>query len=1702
MPETNNGALNFLFGTLPSAASALNPSNFGQSRLGQIGQSVGVKLKQESERRQQGKANQARKLVESLDSPDLLRDLMDKLENQAAALTALSSTLDDQSIDMDQATVMALKEDLVRITDSITNDVDAKSMMESMVKTILNTGKVETIERLERNMRTYNNLGDQLVTPKIDTSGFFSTAPFTEFDKNVVGSMSPMAAQNLNALEGILKQHGGSGKNIQVVQMTGPRGQQAAGALYARILDNKGRFFSLAPLDITAQGNRWSADAPLRLKMGEFGQTGYVAPRGFVPAKAIDTALQTGGFNNKMMFDNMRTYEQFYSHTLSDVLEDAGGIANVNARVKSGLGSRLREVLVPDDRFTTIGSGPVTDIVNRGLAQQGAHVTIYGMEKLKKDRIDPLVVSMTRLDQFDVGVGQGSYFTAPVDGRRYSQVRLRANSPINFVRSGDVLFDDQGARLPAARRGDVTVGGVVQDRNFPVQARLEQNIGRIQGFVEKATAVGWGHLTTGSEMPAGILSATQSGATNRFMLLSLDALDSANEVVDPSRLSKMFDTTGGQAYTAGTFTTEATFKKAVLDPKLHGKGSTPLLEDVFEAAARGENIRFAAGKYSPLIGVGPDRSAFLPTLPGTESYEIGLQHSATAYGKRQHYLAGAYRRVADKIKGFSTAHKGTIMSVEEEAFENVLSTGFGLSSAEVQSRYNATTHQTVAAPSDMLKKAGANLGFQVISAFNFMGLGDVSSFEERTAQMSRQQAAQFGLPFTYGGRVTSAALTILQEKIPELEAQGRSLDPKTLGAMLAGIHRYGSKTPGFGVSKDQLEEAIRQSLGGRADGIIDAVRKSKHTFMLDAIAMGPGHETYKGARGSVETRSFEQLQQLMRTAGMKEGDISDILFNVYKNKVGMDQHLALTETLVDVQRSMGGRQIRDAEKLPIITYRDLAEANVDYDRVSDYMKTVDTGGFFDLGSVTGKNADVIKQAADEVFGGTKVFMPGGDAMRQGAEFSIKSSLGATGTTKPSSPMRRLVDDMSNTLTNLATGGKLTREEAVKRLTAIKEGAVKLSSDVYTQLLSGKIRGSGTHTLQGISITERLDLTEFQHAQAQKAFYKQGGSASWLSSDAFLSQMSDYAGTESEGAWKMRTFYTQMEAAGEQKGIMGFTTRHPILAMGNVDFGGVYRDPHEIGASRDRVWESFMQNEKMQSTVRNIESALHLRQNTITGFADIARFSSDAWMENKYSDQAVLGAKKRQVNQLTNQFFNQMYKNIEAYAGGKGGGAVFVGVDIADLHYGDQKIAVDLGSATKAMGDFDGDAMSVVFFDQKAGSLITNGIQSAKNSSYRSMKTKYAVSMQVFQAEAKASLNRHKEALEHSFRNVAEEDVLKEMKSQTSVGMVDVQLGRLRRAVLNAAGENMEIANQANSMLQVWQEHAVIKGKKLPVFMPFADRAARALDQLFSAGGSAEAFRHVLREDFFKESALWDGVEVKSLDGATELAKDASQHVKGMRVDMNEIVAFMERAAQQSLLRKDHYGGTSNMMSRSHMDQLASEALDGMIQRAQTARSGVLDGYRQGDGRGIETALQDAVEQVSERADLFGRKAVGPAALVAGAAFVVSGVLSGSAVSRDPVPPPQMQMNPGYQNRNVFQAPQQQAGRGTDAPSMGDRTINRPRTYMERPNAYQVSGSTSDSATYQRMRQHTSQRTGTSGSVEIIDHRHEITPSVIDRMMGY
>ncbi len=1671
-----------------SSTQAINPMNIinPPSDLGNVGQGVGREINSHLAKTNAAKAKRANDILDSLNSSSGIDRFVERIDERNALLQSMLSTLDDPTAGFDENSANQLKEQLVSlIDDKSTSRDDLQEMIKGFVNEF-SSGTVDQKAKFASRVDEFSGLGSSLTAPSFP---FKANQPFTELGNK---DLTKSASRRLGRLNKML----GGLDSVSLVQFSENTGQVGQ---YARI-NRAGGKFTLMPLDVNATVG--AAGSPRALRTGAAGQTSYVLPRFFISGSNLNTLASSGQpITEQAIRQGQTHFEDMALGMLeSRVVRNERGF---RIRDTKGLGAEMTEILTIGNRFTsTPGAGrgihaQTSSHIQRALAHNTNAVVVHGMQHMTDSSRKTLVKRAVEVGgALDPNVGASRLGGSRVDGRIYQTIGLMSGSPLTRFRAG--------------------AGHVPNRLTTPVTARLEQAVGRQDFFAASNVAgaqqkyIGRGRgVGAGIQMGSGTANihiAGETGTTTKPFLLDITGDLRQGVNARPTVFAGLADM--GQVVSAGNVgNLIQTGTIPILDPTGHSNASTKLLNRIMN-----KHSEFQAGraddafvrlnkqdlhKLGRQLGIGTEGMRELFVDDRTRHINVALQMMDDATGKNVMRLAYSSERSMEAAKIFSPHIKGTVMNTSVNTMAEQL-TSAGVSPQLLSSQFGIDVTDVLAGTGDMFGKSEDYISSQVLSGMQMFSTR--KGFDAHNFVATKEYKGALGN--TNLGRVTSAAIDFLAGEANIGHDEGLL---RQAGMTLAAA--YGHK--GSQVPIGKMEALIEKRFGQEKARSVIAGARSGMVFGATSAVPGAGHGDWKRAMGGADTRFFEFMQSRLATMGMSQQNISSVISDIYKGKRGMREHLGMMGGLLDMQASLAGmtnpmsaaaqsnvRTIGVEELTGILTQNDQS--------LSQFLRTQDSGVLLDLNTASGVAGSQLSANARRVTGQGQIFLPGRETLQHMRGTSIKQG-GGQFDMQVGSDIERTIDNFAQDLIKITGNDQKAKDLSMKSLAVFKRDVSKITATAFRGITRGKIGGAQAHIGHGYARAMAdgriAGLSRQQTRLIKKAQDVSKGMAVHYDSAAFFGMLSlDKDAGRGEKAARLESFFTSLETDTAQPGLMTVMNRHPNIARGNVGITQAYRDVREVGLSgtSDKTWRTFTNSGKGKEALADLRAAVG--DTRISGFGDIARLGEDHGKARK-------------------AFFHAMSGQLHKFA--NTGGSVFIhnadmGIQLKGL---DKLLNVDMGHAGAMIGDFDGDHYISKVLSHKSASIIESTLGSAEN--YIAADSLYKIQGQAYAQAFKEGLNVRKGQLgvgELAERERAAMDAMKEIGSKEATGPLDTRLNKLRQAVANNESANPRLAGEAFAFMQMLEEHTTIKGKKLPVFLPWGEMLGRGLDDIVEGRGTEDFKSTVLREFLGGENM---GRQIRG--GGLQAASDLMVHGVQVLRTGDSLTQFdnMLSFVNDSVIANQSAGNRAAMAS---VNQLASGLSTGDIQTQQalirnlmhtaggSAQAGILSGaggVSQAEalfaaGSRMSNTVMGAMGAVDGK--MMGGIAMGMAGALMASGLVGHEGYDANVLQMDGEQGPSANVMKHIGSQSLFEA--NTAGLTSDSYSETldpSRMMSKPITgagtaYMAAPSSYSIHGNVSGVQNAQNFIMNLGQ-TGVSGSVRINDTRRPITSNYMDRLQG-
>ena len=1328
--------------------------------------------------------------------------------------------------------------------------------------------------------------------------------------------------------------------------------------------------------------------------------------------------------------------------------------------------------------------------------------------------------NLATVPEFDAGGVGGRMISRGLGSESFGVMGVYSGSTLEALQSVSLTMLRRETKDETTGKYAVNVKG--QRGLFPVPSRLEQVTGREIMFVGSGKQ---GFLGKNKIIDAGATSRIVDAekGTSRMVNQNVEWAESVTGgtnklmIMDVKEGNKLFDALAGSgaAYHQGTERVRGSFSKPLLDPGTRGNMSSKLLEYLTSKAAPGELETFSLKdlkKFGFFMGIGPNDLQRIVKDPRLASMRIGYSVSEPSRGKKQINLIGDTDRIMETFKGFSTLHKGTLQQVSDDAVERFLPA----KTRETLAGLGTNREHTVYTSGDMLKKGAGFFGLQMESGYKVV-TGD-RGWKDTLGKFAGSSFMNLGDSGT--ARFTGAVIQGLAGSKATAEEAGMVLAPIfNRGGSGSGQWLGGINAP-HAVERKDIVDAINKAFGADKGGQVIASAARGVGIGAATSTHGAGVGDYALGRGSVEPRFFSIMTHKLRAMGLGTKQTSDFLAGVYRNKIGYGDHLKAAGGMVEMAESVAGMRkpvtaLQGAvTDLSTFKLKDVANMALEMKSggFSKFMADNPNGFMLDLVSGAENPAErVIAANAADVFRQGQIFVPGESVLNAMRGTVIKT---ATDNKSIEDEYSRMMTNFIDDLATMGTNTDKAKANAAKRMAQFKDDVMGMAGKVIHQVSRGKVRGLQS---QVAAIYDLNHLTNFGSSEkgelARNIFKKTRGMSVFQDSAGFLSQLNDFMGgdlSSGQAAKKAEMFFTTLERPGAQehlteksaksighkaKGLVSLATRHPFVGLGNVAVVQSFRHVEEVGmGAEDATFKAFTETKAGEKYA------------SIGGFQNL-----------------VKGGKKGAA--IRKSFFRDFVGSLGEFAGEGGGMTYFpqqketVSYNGSDMKKG---LSVDFGFSQAAIGDWDGDQWQMMMLDKKGGHDVMTTLGSENH--WLENEQVYKIKSELFTAEAKGGLSKH--AIASGMPDVdglkrIQQDIMKEYGAKNLVGNLDVQLNKVRYAILDLSMDNPKqarMAEEAMSMLKVMQEHTVIKGKKLPVFREFAEMLTGSVKTMFDGGG-VESFRRVLKDEVFVGSNLWreqGGVSVTGVGpSASPTVQAAVTTMKKQPVVIDDTIDFLFKAVNRAITTgvSDAPSHARLAMAMGSDNPVDAERHMNAIRAAVTHQGGMIAGAGDKVLENASGTIEHAFSSIRSAASRMDRKtqalfamggmaALGVGALVSnegyGATPLVGDMETIGAATRSSIEAGNLLRQQGGQGPSPEQMQQ-----GIDPYAMMGRPINTPTTYMNKGSSYQVRGEINSGGGLSTLNNYMSSLGGGGGggSVRINDARRPITQNYLDRLSG-
>jgi hypothetical protein len=417
----------------------------------------------------------------------------------------------------------------------------------------------------------------------------------------------------------------------------------------------------------------------------------------------------------------------------------------------------------------------------------------------------------------------------------------------------------------------------------------------------------------------------------------------------------------------------------------------------------------------------------------------------------------------------------------------------------------------------------------------------------------------------------------------------------------------------------------------------------------------------------------------------------------------------------------------------------------------------------------------------------------------------------------------------------------------------------------------------------------------------------------------------------------------------------------------------------------------------------------------------------------------------------------------------------------------------------------------MMFGQNHKSVIDSTLR--KNRDFFELEAEYKIKSAIMANESKSALG-----LLSAEQNISDmipevQDVLKEKGAKESVGGVDVKLNSLRRALINASdSEGLRQANNALALLSTLEEFTVIKGKKVPLYYPFAKELGEAIDAGMQMG-NWDTLHMLMQEKFFKGSDLMTkGIEIGEVGGSVVQVR--SDLLKGQILKMDELLDTIKKSAATARLR-GLTGSTSEGSVRAILAGGGPKAellMRDIINSQDVMETAIRQGWTGQDLEAIVGQAEHIKQTLFRGMQAVDNRMMGPVGAGIVGALAVGSLMGWNGYDPTPIVMPGETVKPQIQSAmalgNLLAPPDRDVASNAMDPGMNgfagsDMPINSGGMYMEQPNTYQIRGELRSTSGLDRLVSTLNPLLGRGGSasIRITDTRRPISQTQVDYALG-
>lgn len=1622
-----------------------------------LGRQMGLSAKDLSLKNKVSDFDTAKKSLEQirihLDKAESLQEVFKSAERRNGLLQALSITLDDPNLGIDDTKRMMMKQQLMEAAHISTPQHE--EITRDILKAISDSSDNSVVAKFAQLRSQFERVGATLNAPTIEIPK--SGVSFSHIDAATLNSREKNYLQTIrNALGGVEGDY-----DVRVAQY-----QEFNSDFRVAQIFRKGQ-----------NGDRFKTNIPLTnntyYRSGQSGRTLYAMPK-------IMADLQLGGqaaeknLSTKQLVSQMTRTPEFFVKEFSN--RASSGFVDF-----SDYNSWMVGHMTGVERIA--GSNQAFSAHARFQAEAKMNtVGLFNIEKLSSEQQRKAVASMSSKYSNILNAGIGSK-------------RLLSRSEDGLMGS---LGIQKGSFFEALQRAY----GTNIDRSIvPLTLREHQIVGKPGMFVGSSYKIGKSGLAGGSIFKAA-LDVAQS-TDHEAIRAALKQITPFGELVsgglgavtllDVSKTGRLSQGLGGQgiAYTGRSQLVETPHQFAVLDPKSHGYLESDLLKRIRESGSQGLVLSKEELAANPYLGETSNGSKFLSFHDRMESMHLSLgevtEDNAAGGVRKTVSIIGRNTKELDIFKVFGLSFKGNVQTTSSVLGQFDSNVQAPLKSA--LKSLGIDERSVIASSSDMMSKGAIGFINQIAGGTRLVSAGGITLDELRDRASSIAGGANQILDIHRDPvkplEVEYKALAHYAQSAMELMHM-RGVDPSHMGLVMSGVyHGAEGSSDKYGLKKQSIE-TLAEMLWKNDPAKLKLFKESINlgvTIGYDVFQLGESVNDWGRGRAGVEPRFAKTLHERLLGFGFKVDEASNVVANLYKNKIGLDKHFELASHLLNMQNyTSGATTAKDfiSNKSTRLTFNDLIGKIIDPDNktntLSDYLRRTPGGLIVDMTTAPA----AIARASKEVFGQGELFLPGAEAFEASKGAVIKQQGGSAAV---EGELGQLIDSFQSRILGLHQNST----EAIKSLEEWKGKSNNLFLRVFEQLSSGKIKGGISPTTGMYDLTKGTGLSNSRMLErAEDVFFKSRGQAVFQTAESFASQLHDMKGTISEDdmARKARMFFTSMEkgsVGNRYLGLAGIGGRHPMMTTGNVYFTQTFRHLEEVSTLGGE--DAFFNKIKASEAGRNMLQS-HFDTIDVKSFAHLSTFN-----------------KSQQKS-----FFKDFVKNISQFTSGQSSDMLFV--PSLKTKQG------DIGIGVQAFMDSDGDHALHFLFDSPTANSVMKKIRTSGDM-YALQDFQLRAFFNSMTDQTKGALNSMRDkALVKGALSVEDkifQDVSKEVGLAMQTGPLDSSLRGIHEAFMMYEDDPLQ-KGFGRMLLGNIQENFVIKSKKLPSYENLGGQVQAAAKQLTTTGDISD-MRNLLNRLFEGQDIAGPGMRIS---GQLELEAGASSTLKqqfdkffgnknfDITYSLNDFLDRAERVVQRGLTERTIDKTTGQWAAAFAQDSYSTMS---EMRAGQTFGSASMEGFI---GKSFGAKAEVAMDIVRQGFNNIDSHMTGKLALAAVASAALFGMMS-NGVSPEPIIMPGENPNSSVANLirsgNLFNNVESDISPEEIAPVLNqyDRMapINSNTTYATRPNSYQIRGEVSSNAGLSGFSSYFSQLTNGAGrgNLTINDQRRPITTNYVDRLLG-